>query len=539
MTMQEPQDDFEVDAHQVKAWLSAPEEIAFLDLREHGQYGEGHPFLAVPLPYSRLELEVRRLLPRRDVRIVLLDDADGVAELAARRLKSLGYPRLHKARGGAAGWAGAGFTLYQGVNVPSKTLGELVEEACATPHLTAIQLSEMRESGKALLHLDGRPLEEFRRMTVPGARCCPNAELGHRIPALVDDPETPVLVSCAGRTRSIIGAQSLIALGLPNPVYALENGTQGWELAGLALERGAERSYPEALSEAEIAASRARGREAIRRYGLSVVDEMTLDAWARDLERTFYCFDVRGAEDYAAGHHPLASHAPGGQLVQASDGWIAVRGARIALVDDTGSRAAMAALWLRAMGHDVTILDPDCERCEWTREAPHGLFRGPPLEVPGLAVLAPEDLPGLLAAGAQILDFRHSQDYRRGHIEGAIWAIRPRLGQLAPDPARPLVLIAEDPLKAALAAVDLEELGCAEIRYMPVDEASWAAAGLRVVESEGPSDAEAIDRLLFVHDRHAGNHEAMRAYLAWELGLVGQLDAQERAVFDLETLQPR
>ena len=42
-------------AEAVKPLLTGGGEIAFLDVREHGQYGEGHPFFAVNLPYSRLE----------------------------------------------------------------------------------------------------------------------------------------------------------------------------------------------------------------------------------------------------------------------------------------------------------------------------------------------------------------------------------------------------------------------------------------------------------------------------------------------------
>lgn len=49
----------------------------------------------------------------------------------------------------------------------------------------------------------------------------------------MNSAQTPIVVNCAGRTRSIIGAQSLINAGLRNPVYALRNGTIGWTLAGL------------------------------------------------------------------------------------------------------------------------------------------------------------------------------------------------------------------------------------------------------------------------------------------------------------------
>jgi len=532
--------DFALDAGRIKQRLTERAEIAFLDIREQGQYVEGHPFLAVPLAYSRLERDVAPLVPRRATPLVLLDNDDGLAERAARRLRGLGYERLHKVAGGAAGWAAAGFTLFQGVNVPSKTFGELVEQAFATPHVTAEELRRKRLAGEALLHLDGRPLEEFQRMTVPGALCCPNAEIGHRLAALTREPALPIVVSCAGRTRSIIGAQSLIALGVPNPVYALENGTQGWQLAGLELEHGAARSYPAALSAAQLAESRRRAADAIRRYRLPLVDAATFEVWAQDPERTLYCFDVRDAADYATGHHPAARHAPGGQLVQATDHWVAVRGARCLLFDDTGLRAATTALWLRAMGHEVYIFDPAIGTASWTTTVPMPPQGG----TPALPRAAAGEIDSLLAAGGALIDLRASQSFRRRHILGARWSIRPRLvpqnfPTLGIETSKPLVLTAQAHELAPLAAVDLREGGCRDIRFLPADEAAWLAAGLTLTEGLEPADAEAIDRVFFVHDRHEGNRAAMRAYLDWEVGLIGQLDAQERAVFDLDLARPR
>lgn len=516
----------------VKRRLSESGEIALLDLREHGQHGAGHPLFAVPLPYSRLELEAPRLLPCRRTPIVLLDQGDGVAEMAARRLVALGYERLHTVAGGAPGWAAAGYRLFQGVNVPSKTLGELVEAQLHTPSLTAKALSAMRAAGAAMVQLDGRPIEEYQRMTIPGARCCPNAELAHRLDVLAPDPQTPVVVSCAGRTRSLIGAQSLIVAGLPNPVFALENGTQGWVLAKLALEHGADRRYPEALDQAALERSRRRGRELIEAYEIPRLDQERLAAWAADEERSLYCLDVRTPEEYAAGHHPLARSAPGGQLVQATDQWIAVRGARVALFDDTGLRAALTALWLRAMGHRV-----------WVAESRHSDRRNvePRPEQP-----RPEPLPlvtptavrtGLDGNGLQIVDLRSATRFRASHLAGALWSIRPRLAGLGLAPTRPVVLTADSPAIAALAAIDLGELGHRKPVFLPADEVAWQAAGLAVETGKGPSDTEAIDTLFFVHDRHAGNTAAMRAYLAWEQALVGQLDAEERAIFDLAPLR--
>ena len=86
--------------------------------------------------------------------------------------------------------------------------------------------------------LDSRPLDEYARFHVPGAVTCPGAELTLRFADLVPEPDALVVVSCAGRTRGIIGAQSLLTAGIPNPVMSLEGGTQGWRLAGLDLEGG-------------------------------------------------------------------------------------------------------------------------------------------------------------------------------------------------------------------------------------------------------------------------------------------------------------
>ena len=58
------------------------------------------------------------------------------------------------------------------------------------------------------------------------------------------DPDTLVVVNCAGRTRSIIGCQSLSNAGIPNRVVALKDGTMGWDLAGFECERGATRVAP-------------------------------------------------------------------------------------------------------------------------------------------------------------------------------------------------------------------------------------------------------------------------------------------------------
>src|SRR6202521_1086984 len=137
-----------IDVTTLKAWLGDDREIALIDVSEHGQYGSGHLFFAVPLPYSRFELDLPALVPNPAVRLVLCDDGDGVASRAATRAETLGYENVHVLTGGAAAWRQAGYTLYAGVNVPSKTFGELVEHQRHTPRVTAQALQAMRDAGE-------------------------------------------------------------------------------------------------------------------------------------------------------------------------------------------------------------------------------------------------------------------------------------------------------------------------------------------------------------------------------------------------------
>lgn len=540
-----------VSPAEAKQRLHAGGEIAFLDVREAGQFGEGHPLFAVPCPYSRLELDVESLVPNRRVPMLLIDAGNGVAERAERRLKGLGFENVSIVSGGAPGWAAAGLTLYKGVNVPSKTLGEMAEAVWHPRVVDASALNGWRSEGRPFRVFDARPPAEYTKMRIPGASCLPNGELAHRFGAAIDDPEVPVVINCAGRTRSITGAIGLGLLGVRNPIFALENGTQGWTLAGLQLERGATAEpYPE-LGEEARRDSRIGALRLSEERQIAWIDADELAGLRADAGRTLYIFDVRSREEYDAAHFPGAVHAPGGQLVQASDQWIGVRHARVVLADDTGMRATIAAFWLRQLGFEPYVLAgaelfaPPLRGRAREGGQPHTqtLANDSLLE----SIAAEEALAGLARGSHQLLDLRPSQVHRLGHPVGAQWSTRPILGRppTLPFPARgegarepTLVLLADEPSIAELAALDLRELGFSDIRLLDGGFLAWQKAGLPVEAApERPSDEEAIDFLRFVHDRHDGNLDSARRYLEWEQGLVAQLDAQERAEFRLE--QPR
>ncbi|OZI59504.1 rhodanese-like domain-containing protein [Bordetella genomosp. 11] len=513
-----------IDAPTLKRWLHDGAEIGLLDVREHGQYGEGHPFLAVSLPYSRLEAEAPRLLPRRGARLVAFDAGDGVAPRAAAALRALGYTDVHVLQGGAPAWRAAGYTLFAGVNLPSKTFGELAEHIHHTPRISATELADRQRGGDKLVVLDGRPYTEYRKMNIPGGICCPNGELALRVQDLVPDADTTIVVNCAGRTRSIIGAQTLIDLGVPNPVLALENGTQGWYLADLPLEHGSQRKYADAISGDALPVLRERAQALARRHGVVTVDAAQVREWLADAGRTTYLCDVRTEEEYAAGTLAGAQHTPGGQLIQSTDQYIGVRNARVVVADDEGVRAPVVASWLRQMGWDVYVL---AEGVAADVAAPV-----PQVRLPAPPAIATADLAAALRDGAVFLDVRPGMAYRKAHIAGARWTIRPRMGALdLPADAR-VILLAADPSVAALAARELAEMGIAQVRVNLDGPQAWRGAGLPMEAGDDvPADEDCIDYLFFVHDRHDGNKAAARQYLAWETNLIHQIDEQERSIF--------
>jgi rhodanese-related sulfurtransferase len=519
-----------IEVATVRRWLGDGGEIAFVDVREDGQHGAGHPLLAVSAPYSRLELAIGQLVPRHSCRVVLVDDGDGVAAKAARRLAGLGYRALHVLKGGIAAWA-ADYPLFPSTNVPSKAFAEIVEHQYGTPAITAAELDRRRRAGEKIIVLDSRPLDEYARFHVPGAITCPGAELVLRFADVVAEPDALVVVSCAGRTRGIIGAQSLLTAGIPNRVMSLEGGTQGWRLAGLELEHGMTSELRPA-SPGAITVAQQRAAAVAARFGVRSIDAATLAAWQGEAEhRTTYLLDVRTPDEFAAGHLAGSVSAPGGQAVQALDRWIGTRGARLVLIDDAGARAVMTAQWLMQLGWDAVVLDRpfDGQALATGSGTP-----SPPL--PDVTAITVAEAAHWLNDGAAAIVIGASANYREAHPEDSAWAIRPRLDRLPASVLRAsrIAVFAEDDALGALAAVDLAEITERPVVVVRDGITAWRAAARPFVASPSePPDAERIDYVFWNDDRHGGNQDAMRAYLRWETELPGEIARDGQAGFRL------
>ncbi len=519
-----------VAADAVRPLLLSGTELALLDLREHGVHYQGHPFYACSLPLSQLELRVQDLVPRAGVRIILVDDADdGLALRAADKLAALGYTDIAILAGGCAGWKAAGGELFSGVNVPSKAFGEFVEHRFDTPRIPAAELRARLERGERMVILDSRPYEEYHRMNIPGGIDVPGAELAYRVHDLAPDPQTLVVVNCAGRTRSIIGCQSLRNAGIPNPVVALKDGTMGWELAGYDCEHGSMRSAP-APSARGLAKARAAAERVAQRFEVKFVRAATVRSWMHDATRTLYLLDVRTRDEFEHARIAGSRHAPGGQLVQATDEYIAVRNARVVLVDPARVRSVMTASWLNQMGwDDVHVLEPEGTDglAGWNVERgprPRSLSAYSEWRTISVSMLREQ----LKQSDVLVLDLSTSLQFRARHIPGAWWAVRSRLAQAhAKVPsAKTVVLTSPDAVLAHYAAPEAAKLWpTAEVRVLADGNGAWSAAGQET--------ASGLDRVTTTVDdvwykpyehEHAQDFEKhARAYLTWEVALADQI----------------
>lgn len=150
-----------------------------------------------------------------------------------------------------------------------------------------------------------------------------------------------------------------------------------------------------------------------------------------------------------------------------------------------------------------------------------------------LGVVSPAALKQALEAQAcAVFDLGRSMAFRKSHIPGSRWSIRTRLAADAVNAKKPVVLVADEASAARLAATELLEAGIRDVKLLAGGLAAWTKAGYATEATPDiPADEECIDHLFFVHDRHAGNKAAMRQYLAWETGLIAQLDEQDRRTF--------
>lgn len=523
-----------LDASQLPEMLRDGREIALLDLREEGDFTQGHLLLAASLPVGRIELDLLWRVPCRGTRIVLVGGGRTRCERALELLESAGYMNLFLLEASPAEYEGAGLGWFSGKYVPSKAFGEVVETAKQTPHVNIEQLLSLKGHGARLLMVDSRTPEEFVDFSLPGAVSCPGAELALRVPERIG-PDSLVIVNCAGRTRSIIGAQSLINAELGCPVFAVENGTMGWHLEGHELQRGKLEQLEASPSPRSLARSSTVAMQLLQRTGGQLVSWDELQARLSDANATTYFYDVRLQADYLQASYPGARSAPGGELVQSTDFFAPVRHARIIVADTDLVQAPMTAHWLRQMGWQADVLDPATAP---GLAAPAPSNRQWVRELDGVRTMAAREMQKAMqdGPGMAVIDCSSSIAFRKAHIPGAWYCARASLAdglKALPSHTTAIAFTAHDAALARFAAADALALGWRALA-LEGGNAAWRGEGL-------PMESGAHRQLSPPNDVWYSPYEvephlqekAMREYIDWEIGLAQRVAREPGVEFQV------
>ena len=344
--------------------------FALIDVREPGEYNSSHIPGSSLMPRRRLEFDLDDAVPHAGTLIVLCDDDGRRVSQAVATVEAMGFDNVGWLDGGINRWVSLDFPTEWGVNVPSKDFGEKVEVVHHVPEIDAIELKARMDRGEKMVILDSRTPEEYRRFCIPGGRSVPGGELALRITDITADldPDTTVVVNCAGRTRSIIGTRALQRMGLEHEVVGLKNGTSGWVLAGYDLESGADRDLLPRVSDAGRAAAEAYAERCAAEDGVRLLDVKGLDELSnRSVSESVYFIDVRTSDEYERGRIPFFRWFPGGQCVQRSDDVAVVKNAPIVFCCDGRARAVLTASWYRQLGYEE-VYALDGGTAAWTAE---------------------------------------------------------------------------------------------------------------------------------------------------------------------------
>ncbi len=486
------------------AFLDGPASFALIDVREKGEYNLGQIESASPVPLGDLEWRIGELVPNYKAPIVLYCSDGRRSEIAADTLVKLGYQDVTYLGGGLVAWQSAGQPTHYGWGVRGKDYGEKVAVTEKIPQITPEEMVARQEKGERFVVLDSRTPSEYEQGHLPGACSVPGGQLPFEAMDLIGDKDPTVVVNCAGRTRSLLGAHLLRRMGIPK-VAALQNGTLAWQEAGYALERGPDPrpSHPPSLL----------ARERAEKFAQCVASEdrisSLLPAELLALQQSgalHYLIDVRLPREYATGHIPGAMLCPAGQLQFFSEELIGIRTAPIIMGCDGRVRGILSASLYHRMGlPNVSFLEGGVTA--WTQAGlpldigvPQRPIGRPTRRVPGLAeaqaqvtLLAPFALKYRLyrADAPLILDVRGSGDYALGHLPGARWLSRSylelRISKLAPNKERPLVTVCDDGVRSVLAAARLQDLGYRKVEVLAGGLPAWAAAAYPL--EEGLADA--------------------------------------------------
>lgn len=525
-----------ISAESLHQILSSKKEYSLIDVREQEEFSREHLLMACCIPLSYLEFKIASLVPCNNTPIYLMDNGeeDGLCRVkkAEAVLKNLGYRNIAVLDGGLKSWKDESLVTVKGIGSLSKGFGEYIEETEKTPSLSPQEIKAILDDhDSSSIVIDVRPANEYHNMNIPGSFNLPGCEVAYRVQELVHSPKTIIIINCAGRTRSIIGTQTLINLGLENKIFALRGGTMNWQLASYRLDYGSEFKIPELSPEGKTIAYE-RINTLVNKYGVRFITSETLEKWKDEKDdKTLYVFDIRQPDEYFEGHIEGAISAQGGQLVQATDEYAGVRNGRFVLVDNDERRAIVTAHWLIQMGFpNVFVLKQDHQQLPMTKSLPAKNSKTDSvikeaLEKGGIDAKAVAELKGS-GSDILILDIGSSKLHRERHIPGAKWIMRsymPRAFEKFPH-CKNVIITSDSGEHAALGAEDARKLWKdARVYFLNGGTEAYKSCGYTMESGMQCPLCPEDDIWYRPYTDINASPEAMKGYFDWEAGLVSKI----------------
>jgi rhodanese-related sulfurtransferase len=548
-----------ISVPELKTLLESTGLYAVIDVRDWGEFSLGQIPGASCIPRGSLEKYMAVLVPQKGVKTVLYCDTGQRSARAATTLETLGYTDVSILDGGLKSWQAAGGETIHGWSLRGKEYGERLQVEEQIPDLTAAELHTRLQQGEKFYIFDTRTEPEFQALHLPGAYCTPGGQLALMATDTVQDQNRPIIINCAGRTRSLLGAHLLRRMGFSN-VYALKGGTGAWRIAGHGneLESGSGATLPPVSAAGQVACAQFAERVASE-DGIPFLSPEELRA-RQEQGKLLYLLDVRQLDEYQAGHIPGALFCPGTQAALLVECLVGVKNATVVTMCDGRARAILVASLLKGAGYpQVSVLDGGTKA--WVDQG-FGLAAGAPQEIDygqpvwmarllqGLpSGIEPQELPipGLAEASAQatfitpevlqsklvsserpaLLDVRSAGDFATAHIPGSRWLSQGNLDlqieQVVPNKATPLVLMCRRGKLSPLSVPTLKDMGYQQVAILQGGFAAWKAAQFPVEQGLGEQvefEELAIAEVgLFGGGPYGFSHERMAQYLRDEEAL--------------------
>lgn len=213
---------------------SGPRRPYLVDLRSRQEFLAGHVAGALWLPGGQAIQRTDDFLAVPGAPVVVIDEGDARAWLAAWWLRRMGFASVHVLDGGMPAWRAAGLRTETG---RGRRQPEIVEKATETvPMLDLAGMRSRLDAQPGPLVLDVGTSKHFAMAHLPGAIWLPRGWLEARIGDHAT-PEDEIVVSAADPAQATLAAATLRGMGYGRAA-ALTASPADWADAGGEVETG-------------------------------------------------------------------------------------------------------------------------------------------------------------------------------------------------------------------------------------------------------------------------------------------------------------